>query len=67
VALDVARILSRKAEELAITDISTKAFKKLEKNKIENVKKNKNLNELFLLKFRYLLLREGDLLNLPLH
>ena len=36
-AVDVARILSRKAEELAVTDISAKAFKKLEKNKIENV------------------------------
>ena len=37
VALDVARILSRKPEELALTDISSKAFKMIQNNRIENV------------------------------
>ena len=37
VALDVARILSRSADELATTDISNKAFKMIATNKIENV------------------------------
>lgn len=37
VALDVARILSRKPEELLLTDISSKAFKMIQNNRIENV------------------------------
>jgi len=39
VALDVARVFSRKAEELSLTDISSKAFKLIGNNKIENVRR----------------------------
>lgn len=38
--MDVARVLSRKSEELKKTDISSQAFQRIANNKIENVKKN---------------------------
>ena len=44
VALDVARIFSKKAEAIKSTDISQRAFDRIKNNNIENVM---NINKIF--------------------